>query len=87
MDKYVALRARFPNAEFSYIGHSNGTYLVARALEDYPAARFRNVLFAGSVVRRSYDWAALLSANRVCKVLNLVATRGAGPLSSLSSKG
>jgi pimeloyl-ACP methyl ester carboxylesterase len=75
MDQYVAVRARFPNAEFSYVGHSNGTYLVARALEDYPAARFRNVLFAGSVVRRDYDWAALLSANRVCKVLNLVATR------------
>jgi pimeloyl-ACP methyl ester carboxylesterase len=75
MDEYVGVRARFPNAEFSYIGHSNGTYLVARALEDYPAVRFRNVLFAGSVVRRDYNWAALLSANRVCKVLNLVATR------------
>jgi hypothetical protein len=51
--------------------------MVARALDDYPAARFRNVLFAGSVVRRNYDWAALLSTNRVRKVLNLVATRDA----------
>ena len=49
MDKYVDVKARFPNSEFSYIGHSNGTYLVARALEDYPAARFRNVLFAGAL--------------------------------------
>jgi pimeloyl-ACP methyl ester carboxylesterase len=75
MDEYVGVRARFPNAEFSCLGHSNGTYLVARALEDYPGAHFRNVLFAGSVVRRDYDWVALLSANRVCKVLNVVATR------------
>jgi pimeloyl-ACP methyl ester carboxylesterase len=75
MDEYVGARARYPNAEFSYIGHSNGTYLVARALKDYPAACFRNVLFAGSVVRRGYDWAGLLSANRVRKVLNVVATR------------
>jgi pimeloyl-ACP methyl ester carboxylesterase len=75
MDEYVGVKSRFPNAEFSYVGHSNGTYLVARALEDYPAARFHNVLLAGSVVRRSYDWAALLKANRVSKVLNVVAMR------------
>ncbi len=75
MDEYVGARASFPTAEFSYVGHSNGTYLVARALEDYPAAKFRNVLFAGSVVRREYDWDALLNANRVSKVLNIVATK------------
>ena len=75
MDLYVGVRARYPQAEFSYVGHSNGTYLVARALEDYPAACFRNVLFAGSVVRRGYDWATLLSTGRVCKVLNMVATK------------
>lgn len=75
MDLYVGERSRYPNAEFSYVGHSNGTHLVARALENYPAACFRNVLFAGSVVRRGYDWDAFLSANRVRKVLNMVATR------------
>ena len=74
-DEYVSKKARFPNAEFSYVGHSNGTYLIARALNDYPAVRFRNVLFAGSVVRRDYDWAVLLAGKRVCKVLNMVATR------------
>lgn len=75
MDMYVGARARYPKAEFSYVGHSNGTYLVARALQDYPAARFRNVLFAGSVVRRDYDWDKFFKANRVSKVLNMVATK------------
>jgi pimeloyl-ACP methyl ester carboxylesterase len=75
MDEYVHAQARFRNARFSYVGHSNGTYLVARALEDYPAASFRNVLFAGSVVRRDYKWDAFLKAKRVSKVLNMVATR------------
>lgn len=75
MDAYVGARASFPNAEFSYVGHSNGTYLAARALQDYPASRFRNMLFAGSVVRRGYDWNEFLSAKRVSKVLNMVATR------------
>jgi hypothetical protein len=75
MDEYVGVRSRFPNAAFSYVGHSNGTYLVARALQDYPAAQFHHVLFAGSVVRRDYDWAALVATQRVHKVLNMVATR------------
>lgn len=75
MDQYVGARSRYPKAEFSYVGHSNGTYLVARALQDYPAARFRHILFAGSVVRRDYDWANFLAAGRVNKVVNMVATR------------
>ncbi|MGI8569765.1 MAG: hypothetical protein ACR2KT_12195 [Methylocella sp.] len=75
MDAYVGLRARYPEAEFSYVGHSNGTYLVARALEDYPGACFRDVLFAGSVVRRDFNWDRYFTAQRVSKVLNIVATK------------
>ena len=82
MDQYTEARVRFPNAKFSYVGHSNGTYLVARALKDYPAARFARILFAGSVVRSDFEWKAiaaapsgeLCQAPRVEKVLNYVAT-------------
>lgn len=76
MDQYTEALARYPNAEFSYVGHSNGTYLIAKALELYPCCKFKNVVFAGSVVRVGYDWEKLLDANqpRVKNVLNLVAT-------------
>jgi pimeloyl-ACP methyl ester carboxylesterase len=82
MDQYTEARVRYPNAKFSYVGHSNGTYLVARALKDYPAARFSRIVFAGSVVRSDYDWKTiakaadgeLCQAPRVEKVLNYVAT-------------
>ena len=74
MDEYVNAVSRYPTATFSYVGHSNGTYMVARALQDYPAARFRNIWFAGSVVRRDYDWLSLIATNRVCRVVNMVAT-------------
>jgi hypothetical protein len=80
MDQYVLMRALYPKAKFSYVGHSNGTYLLARALLRYPAAKFHHVVFAGSVVRCDYPWAVLLpdvSKNRpgqVDKVLNYVAT-------------
>ncbi len=80
MDHYVLMRALYPEAKFSYIGHSNGTYLLARALLHYPAAKFHHVVFVGSVVRCNYPWSMLLpdkSENRpgqVDKILNYVAT-------------
>lgn len=77
MDQYTEALARYPNASFHYIGHSNGTYLLAKALELYPCCRFKHIVFAGSVVRRQYDWRRFLKANpaRVHAILNFVATR------------
>ncbi len=76
MDRYVEARARYPRARFHFVGHSNGTYLAARALSDYPAALFERVVFAGSVVRTRYDWRRLMDAPRpqVRGLLNYVAS-------------
>ena len=80
MDQYVLMRALYPGAKFSYVGHSNGTYLLARALLHYPAAKFHHVVFVGSVVRRSYPWNMVLPdksqyrPGQVDKILNYVAT-------------
>jgi hypothetical protein len=84
MDQYVEARAQYPNASISYVGHSNGTYLLSRALRDYPAAYFDRAVLAGSVIRRSFDWVSHLprepsQANeqipQIREVLNYVATR------------
>jgi len=74
MDQYVESRAAYPNASFSFVGHSNGTYLLAKALHEYPCCRVKNVVFVGSVVRTDYNWNALIKSARVQKVLNFVAT-------------
>jgi pimeloyl-ACP methyl ester carboxylesterase len=80
MDRYVEECARYPEARRSYVGHSNGTYLLARALKDYPALRLERIVFAGSVVRRDFDWLSYLRDKpgtdqpRVRGVLNYVAT-------------
>lgn len=74
MEQYSENMAKYPNAKFSYVGHSNGTYLISKALEEYPACKFRNVLFAGSVVNHNYDWNKMIAAHRVEKVLNIAAT-------------
>jgi pimeloyl-ACP methyl ester carboxylesterase len=76
MDQYTEACALYPGAldNFHFVGHSNGTYLLARALADYPSCRFNRVVFAGSVVRRHYPWDRALASGRVKHVLNYVAT-------------
>jgi hypothetical protein len=75
MDRYTEALAKYPNAKVSYVGHSNGTYLLASALDRYKSLMVHRVLFAGSVVRRTYDWDDLLTAGRVGSFHNVLATR------------
>lgn len=56
LDKYAEVRDCYRNAEVSFVGHSNGTYLAAYALKICAAMRFRNIYFAGSVVRTDFPW-------------------------------
>jgi alpha-beta hydrolase superfamily lysophospholipase len=74
MDQFTEAKALYPNAKFSFVAHSNGTYLLAKALSDYPSCKFEHVVFAGSVVRRKYDWKLMLKQGKVKAVLNYVAT-------------
>lgn len=74
MDQYVQAVSRYKNARANFfcVAHSNGTYLVAKALEEYPAVRFERIVFAGSVVHHEYPWNAV--SDRAKSILNYVAT-------------
>lgn len=74
MDQYVEDSAIYPNAIFHYVSHSNGTYLLAKALQEYPCCYFKRVVFTGSVVRTDYNWSEVLEKGQVEKVLNFVST-------------
>ncbi len=74
MDQYVDAKSLYPTARFSYVGHSNGTYLLANALHNYRGCRFDRVVFAGSVVRTDYDWSTRIARCQVEGVMNYVAT-------------
>ena len=74
MDQYVEAKSLYPEARFSFVGHSNGTYLLASALKGYRACRFERVVFAGSVVRTDYDWTTLIERKQTEAILNYVAT-------------
>jgi len=70
MERYAEVCSRFPNADISFVGHSNGTYIAANALKLCSAIRFKQVVLAGSVVRRDYPWQA--RSGQVKGVLNYV---------------
>lgn len=73
-NEYTDNAVRYPKARFHFVGHSNGTYLLASAMERSSCIRFVNVAFAGSVVRRDYPWPKLKEARQVSRVANYLAT-------------
>jgi pimeloyl-ACP methyl ester carboxylesterase len=74
MDRYAECRARYPQAAFHFVGHSNGTYLLARALEEYPCARFERVVLAGSVIPNDFHWTRFNQKGQIGAIVNFVAT-------------
>lgn len=74
MDQYTENLVLYPNAEFSFVGHSNGTYLLAKALKEYPACKFKNVVFAGSVVHEKFEWKKMIDEKRINGFYNLIAS-------------
>jgi len=74
LDQYVTARSLYPEATISYVGHSNGTYLLAKALSLCPAFVVKRVVFAGSVVRTDFRWQDFMP-RQVEQVVNYVATR------------
>lgn len=76
MDEYTEAVAQYPLArQFDFIGHSNGTYILASALQRYRTFSVSDVYFAGSVVPQRYPWASLVRQERVHRVRNVVATK------------
>jgi pimeloyl-ACP methyl ester carboxylesterase len=72
VEEYVEAKRRFPSAKFSYIGHSNGTYLVAHAMELFPQIEFERLALAGSVLSSRFNWQRIRSQAQY--VLNFTAT-------------
>jgi hypothetical protein len=76
MDQYTEAIAAYPRARISFIGHSNGTYLLGSALRNYEACVFDRAALAGSVLPQEFDWGRFMAAAspRIRSVRNHVAT-------------
>jgi len=56
LETYVTLKIHYPNAEISFVGHSNGTYLAVQAMKLCESVKFKRMYFAGCVVRTDFNW-------------------------------
>jgi pimeloyl-ACP methyl ester carboxylesterase len=66
MDEYTEAKAKYPYAKaVDFVGHSNGTYILASALQKYSELEVRNVFFAGSVLPMQYDWKSAIGDHRL----------------------
>ena len=70
MDRYTEELAKLPDAKIHYVGHSNGTYLLAEGLRTYTAMRFDRVAFMGSVVPGNFPWRKYYKEGRIREFRN-----------------
>jgi hypothetical protein len=66
---------RNPRARFSFVGHSNGTYMLGRSLVDLAGMRFHRIALAASVLPRDYRWDMCFNREQVRHVTNHRAAR------------
>jgi pimeloyl-ACP methyl ester carboxylesterase len=69
-DAYNTCVTKYPNVEFHFLGHSNGTYQLGRALRDVPEMRFGRVVLAGSVLPTNYPWDQRFQSGQVKRLEN-----------------
>ena len=62
---YSGAPCRHPAELISFAGHSNGTYILGRALLDVPSMRFARIYLAGSVLPRTYPWGLVFRRHQV----------------------
>ena len=65
LERYGDVALTHDPDNFSFFGHSNGTYMMGRSMERVPAVRFRHLLLAGSVLTPRYDWGLLLRRKQI----------------------
>lgn len=69
-DQYSYRFALNPKAEFHFIGHSNGTYVLGESLKRVPAMKFKRIYLAGSVLPREYPWQDRFDLDQVGELRN-----------------
>lgn len=75
MDEYTENISHYPNVRrFDFVGHSNGTYILASAMQHYRTLSIGRAFFAGSVVPKHYPWRELMDQGRAERVVNVVAS-------------
>jgi hypothetical protein len=73
-DTYSYYLARSPKADFHFLGHSNGTYLLGQSLLSLSGMEFKRVVLAGSVLPRNFAWQIAAQRSQISQIWNHRAT-------------
>lgn len=65
LDAYLAAVLTHRPDGFSFIGHSNGTYMMANVMDKVHAVRFRRIMLAGSVLPPRFNWEKLFGRRQI----------------------
>ncbi|MER9329498.1 hypothetical protein [Mesorhizobium sp. M0488] len=77
--KVLGIVKDFPNAKFSYLAHSFGSYVVAHMLLNNPTFQAHRIILCGSVLRYNFP-ISQLRCNYEPPVINEVGTRDIWPM-------
>ncbi|AFZ24689.1 hypothetical protein Cylst_2476 [Cylindrospermum stagnale PCC 7417] len=69
-DEYSYYFAKYPDTNFHFIGHSNGTYILGETLKKLSGMKFQRVYLAGSVLPRDYPWKEKFDKDQVEMLCN-----------------
>jgi pimeloyl-ACP methyl ester carboxylesterase len=81
LGKIRLAKSLYPQAEFSVIAHSFGTYSVFRILNEQPDLHFKRIILCGSIVSHDAPWASLKPRVRD-EIINDCGTRDAWPVAA-----
>ena len=70
LDEYSYYFAKYPNINFHFIGHSNGTYILGESLKKVPGMKFKRAYLAGSVLPQEYPWKKIFDKGQLEKLCN-----------------
>lgn len=68
--KYADYYAQNPGANFYFVGHSNGTYILGRSLLALRGMRFDKIILAGSVLPTNYPWRKIFKRGQYRELRN-----------------
>jgi len=72
-EELITMINEYPDAEFNFVSHSFGTYVLAKGLETLPVdtdLKIDNIILAGSVLKESFTWSSLVSSYSINNIVN-----------------
>ncbi|HEX3716995.1 MAG TPA: hypothetical protein VH595_03430 [Verrucomicrobiae bacterium] len=73
--EFDKIKERYPDVFPSVAAHSNGTYIISKALKTYKHIRCDKLVLCGSIVRTDFDWKTVFERRQATLVRNEIGVK------------